>query len=91
MLRRQEKLLYPNNSSKRASSFREIYSCTTAEIDKETISNHKLLTRNKSKNIPDNPLVGNFIRRKRPSDKDASNKQKSKRPFPNEDGDLIYN
>ena len=43
----------------------------------------------KSKNIPESPLVGGVLRRRRPGDEVANNKQKFKRPCLNEDGDWI--
>jgi hypothetical protein len=43
----------------------------------------------KSKNILESPLVAGVLRRRRPGDEVAINKQKFKRPFMNEDGEWI--
>ena len=52
----------------------------TEDIEKKTNSNQRLL---------ESPLVAGVLRRRRPGDEVAINKQKFKRPFMNEDGEWI--
>ncbi len=70
--------------------------CVTALADKNITTEEKIKKQEtfyrKSKNIPESPFVANasVLRRRRPRDEVAINKQKFKRPFLNEDGEWIF-